>query len=228
MPHRAWALGLLFAWSAIQAAEIRGRVDWASHEGVAPRLADPRIGVTLLAGPDGPVTSAASREHLLRVVDGRFQPAYLVVQRGDRIRFRNEDPVHHLLFWEPEDTEIRLAPPQRDGLAAELSRPLAHPGIYHLFCRIHSRNHARIDVLESGETRLLEPGGRFEFRGLRPGQWKLRIAAPGAETREIDALAMTAPPPLAIVLQRRMLQRRGPAGLPVVAVEQLYPARPGY
>jgi len=228
MPHRAWALGLLFAWGATQAAEIRGSVDWASHDGAVLRLPDQRISVTLLAGPDGPVPPRAPREHLLRVVDGRFQPGYLVIQRGDRIRFRNEDPVHHLLFWQPEDAEIRLAPPERDGLAAEVSRPLERSGIYHLFCRIHSRNHARIDVLESGETRLLEPGARFEFRGLRPGQWKLRIAAPGAETREIDALAMTAPPPLAIALERRMLQRRGPAGLPVVAVEQLYPARPGY
>jgi hypothetical protein len=76
---------------------------------------------------------------------------------------------------------------------------------------------------------MVNAGDSFEFRDLAPGKWRIRVAAPGAETRIVEALALTAPPPVQIQLSVKGFnpEARGAAPVQAVAIEQLYPNRPG-
>lgn len=221
-------LSLALASLAAGAAEIRGSVS-VQHGGVfddrGVALRDFPVSVALYPAEGQGVPRGGLVEHELSVDGNRIQPLYLAVKRGDRVRFRHEDGIFHELFShsKAQPFELHL---DRAGSDDNASLILKEAADMHWFCRIHAKSYARIDVLETPLIRMLRDGEGFEFRDLAPGKWLLRVAAPGAETRIIEATAMTAPPPLQIELA---VLGFGLAGDPPrsVAVEELFPGRPG-
>ncbi len=209
----------------VPAAEVRGTVS-ITYQGMfaadASALAQP-VSVALIPAQGQHVVPRSMHRHKVEVAGNRMSPAFFTVKKGDSIQFVNRDNVYHEIFsLSPgKPWSIRL---DRAG-SNEATSPglvLDSAGTTHFFCRIHNKSYARIDVVDTPYLETVTSGGSFHFVGLARGRWKLRLAAPAAETRWIDVSAMTSPPPLALQLVSRG-GGQGRAQLKVQAgVEQLY------
>lgn len=226
---KTWmTLYLALSSLAAGAAEIRGSVAVQQGGVFSDRgdaLKEFPVSVALYPAEGQSVPRSAPTEHRMNVFGNRIQPLYLAIKRGDRVRFRNQDSIYHELFShsQTQPFEVHL---DRAGLNQETSLTLTEAVDLHWFCRIHAKSYARIDVLDAPLVRMLRAGDSFEFRDLAPGKWLLRVAAPGAETRTLEATAMTAPPPLQVELAIKGfgLGLNPPRS---VAVDELFPSRPG-
>lgn len=220
---------MLLATTSVPAAEVVGEVQLRQTGLFQQPVARPAGGISVSLQPlDGQPLPArtAARSHRLLVQDGQIRPAFLTVQVGDTLQFINQDEVYHELFALSPSQPIELALDKRGaGASAQAEIRLASEGVWHLFCRIHSRSFARVDAVATPLIRMVEPGETFRFEGLGAGQWQLRVAAPGTETRVLKTVAMTAPPALRIDLSTKAGgadARR--EGLPVQGrVEALFP-----
>lgn len=207
---------------ALSAAEIRGRV---LIEGGDP--ADPPETVSVALIPvDRQPGSVRGIVHEITLHRGRFQPNYLAMRPGERLRLVNLDPVHHRIF-SVGPRSVSLALPPSQGKAAETVR-ITEPGVFHLFCRIHTRAYARIEVLEASRILYVRPGEAFEFDGLAAGRWRLRISGPGLVPATYAAEAFTAPPPRDFTVQAtsRTARGKGHRAATGIALETLYPGLP--
>jgi plastocyanin len=231
-PNLALGLGLflvLFA-GAGPAAEVTGTVQ-LKRTGLfrAEAGAGPMGGVSVSLEPlEGQPWPRVRRETAHRMVfkDKRPRPPFLTVRRGDSVSLVNEDEVYHEIFAlsPAQPIEARLGKASQ-GTDARHRVELGVTGTWHLFCRIHSRMYARIDAVDSPLIQTVEPNEAFRFSGLRPGRWSLRAAALGAETRQLEVVALTGPPPVEVEVS---VKGGGAStsldGLPVQGrIDQLYP-----
>lgn len=199
--------GLLLAMPGVQATEVVGEVQLRQTGLSREPAGQPAGGISVSLQPmDGqplPVVHSA-RSHRLLVQDNEVQPAYLTIQVGDTLNFINQDEVYHELFALSPTQPIELPLDKHSaGAKARAEVRLVTEGVWHLFCRIHSRSYARIDVVATPLIRTVASGETFRFDQLAAGQWQLRVAALGAETRLLNTMAMTAPPVLRIDLSTR-------------------------
>lgn len=224
------SLGLCLAAGAPLAAEVRGMVTLqraAAFGGQAEPVRFP-VSVALFPLEGQRLPAAAPARHDIVLHGNALRPLYLVVRRGDRLRFRSDDGLHHELFSHAPhprhgapSLELRLGPAARE---ADLA--MDEVADWHWFCRIHARSYARVDVVDTPLVRMVSPGEVFEFGALPPGKWRLRVAAPGADIRYLEVQAMTAPPMLDIRIPVKGFTPGTGASTPPPGVEQLYPGRP--
>lgn len=220
--------GAVVAARPAATAEIRGSVD-VQQGGLfgATRAAatDVLVSVALFPAQGQLLPAAPARALDMSVSGSTIQPLYAALPRGSRLRFRSGDDVHHELFTHSHTRPlaVRLTGSANDAAAVVLNEA----GDLHWFCRIHAKSYARVDVVDTSLVRTLHAGEVFEFRDLAPGKWRLRVAAPGAETVYIDTEALTAPPALRIPLAVKGLEQEAPNAPTPVAVEQLFPDLPG-
>ncbi len=206
-------------------AEVRGTVTM-TYQGMfqADTRARPEpVSVALLPAEGQRVLLRRPRLHRVEIVDNRMSPAFFTVKKGDSVRFINRDGVYHEIFSlsSGKSWSARL---DRAGQGSSHSPRLVLdvPGTTHFFCRIHNKSYARIEVVDTPYLETIEAGRMFHFVGLAGGRWKLRLAAPAAETRWIDVSAMTSPPPLALRLASRGGGQGGSRLKTQAGVEQLY------
>lgn len=226
-------LASLTVWPAgvALAAEVAGSVS-VDYQGLfenAGAMQAHLVSVALLPSEGQHLVPRGVRRERIEIVGNRMRPAFLTVQKGDFIEFTNRDNVYHELFsLSPgEPVMVRLGKAD-SGEQARTELRLVQTGTTHFFCRIHNKSYARIEVVETPYIQMVEPGGRFQFVGLAPGHWKLRLAAPAAETEWVDVVAVTTPPPLHLTLTSRGGGQGGSPGLgPGTDVGMLYgsPAR---
>lgn len=187
----------------LAAAEVRGTVslDYQGLFGNGGTTRAGRISVSLLPAEGQHTVPRRARRQRIEIVNNRMRPAFLTVQKGDAIEFINRDNVYHELFsLSPgEPVKARVGKVGDPG-SSRTTFKLNQTGTTHFFCRIHNKSYARIDVVGTPYQQMVEPGGRFHFVGLAAGHWRLRLAAPAAETKWLDVVAMTAPPPLELTL----------------------------
>ena len=210
------------------AAEIRGSVNVQQgglFGATGTAATDVLVSVALFPAQGQTLPPAPARAQELVVSDSTIQPLYTALPRGSRLRFRSDNNVHHELFTHSHTRplDVRLTGSATDAAAVVLNEA----GDLHWFCRIHANSYARIDVVDTPLVRTLRAGEVFEFRDLAPGKWRLRVAAAGAETAYIETEAVTAPPPLRIPLAVKGLGQEARTAPAPVAIEQLFPARPG-
>ncbi len=203
--ERAALAALLLLALPAAGAELRGEVVLEGGQRFGRGPVGPGTVVSVAAYPlEGqPLPRWAPRRLAVEVRERRFRPLYRVLRRGDSLLVRNRDRVFHELFSlsTVRPFRARLAPRGRAGAQARLRFDEA--GTWHVFCRIHGSMYMRIDVVETPYVEVLPGGGRFRLTGLAPGRWRLRVAAVGADTLEVEADAVTSPPPLRLVLRVR-------------------------
>lgn len=193
-------------------------------------LKEQTIGIAMWPNGDKAARKPQSATHEMRVEAGRVSPSFLLIRPGDRVRFVNQDGIEHRFFAQvsgaQSDIDVRLKP---EGLAREQILAFDEPGTRHLFCRLHRRSYARIDVVDAPQLHMVRAGEQFEFRDLEGGLWHLRVAAIGAETLNLVTIAMISPPPLKLWLPVKSGSQpsMGEADAEVVSIEQLYPVQPG-
>lgn len=223
---------LLLATSLPQAAEIRGAVflqQTGLFGGPQENMDKLPISVALFPAEGQALPHAVPEAQAVTLTGNRITPLYLAIRRGSRLDFHNQDHLYHELFSQSDrrgkPLELRMS---RDTPAGRAQLHMHELAEWHWFCRIHARSYARVDVLDTPLIRMVKPGEGFEFRDLPRGNWRVRIAAPGAETKFIETEALTAPPPLNIQLTVKGFTRTAGFNTPqVVAVEQLFPGQPG-
>jgi plastocyanin len=178
-------------------AEVAGTVGVA-HQGLFDADASVQshpISVALFPAEGQAPSPRESVDHEIDILEHRMRPAFSSIQLGARVTFVNHDPVFHQLFSlsQTAPISVQLAKADDPDGRRVTIRP-EQPGTTHIFCRIHSKSYARIDVLDTPYFDTVQAGGRFHFSGLAPGRWKLRLASPGAETKWTEVVALTEPP----------------------------------
>ncbi len=216
-----------FVGTAVQvsAAEVRGTVtvEYQGMFAAGANVQSQPVSVALMPAQGQQVASRHTRSHQVEIIGNRMSPAFFTVKKGDSIRFVNRDGVYHEIFSLSSGKSWSSRLDRADSIRA--SSPglvLDVPGTTHFFCRIHSKSYARIDVVDSPYLETVTSGHAFHFSGLAGGRWKLRLAAPAAETRWVDVSAMTSTPPLVL----RLMSHGGGQGNGKLnaqaGVEQLY------
>jgi hypothetical protein len=80
-------------------------------------------------------------------------------------------------------------------------------------------------LVDTPYIRMPGPEGSLDFESLDSGRWKLRVAAPGAETLFVETIARTSPPSLEVELRARggIAPRGEKSGFPEGDAGLLYP-----
>ena len=183
--------------ASAEAAEVTGTVS-VEHQGLFKAdtsVQSYAVSVALFPHDGQRVKLRAPQVHRIEIAENRMRPAFLTIQKGDRVMFVNHDPVFHQLFSlsPSKPLSAQLAKAGGPGVATA-TMEFDQPGTTHVFCRIHNKSYARIDAVETPYLQTLQPGEQFHFARLGPGRWRLRLASPGAETQWVDVVALTAPP----------------------------------
>ena len=219
------AVACALYFSVAAGADVNGVVTF-DHKGlfkVDASVQSYPISVALFPDQGQRLAPRAPSVQDIEIVESRMRPAFLTIQRGDRVTFVNHDPVFHQLFslTAAEPISLQLGKAGGKHTTTATIQP-GQPGTTHVFCRIHNKSYARIDVVETPYLQMVQPGEVFHFAGLGAGRWKLRLASPGAETQWVYVTALTAAP----VERFTLVSRGGGTGSATLAgqtpVEHLY------
>jgi plastocyanin len=191
------AVACIVTISSAAAAEVTGTVS-VEYQGlfkVDTSVQSYPISVALFPGDGQRPALRVPRVQQIDIAENRMRPAFLTIQTGDRVTFVNHDPVFHQLFSLSSSAPLsarlsKAGSPDNTTVTMQLDQP----GTTHVFCRIHNKSYARIDVVDTPHLQTVEAGEQFHFSGLGSGRWRLRLASPGAETQWTDVMALTAPP----------------------------------
>ncbi|MGD2074488.1 MAG: hypothetical protein PVI91_01775 [Gammaproteobacteria bacterium] len=199
----AWLISLGGALASATAAEVRGtvRIDYQGLFEVDNRSQDHPVSVALFPDRGQRPAPRRPRTRQINIVENRMHPAFITIQKGDRVSFVNHDAVFHQLFSLSSAEPVSIQLGKADGPNTTMATLAPdHPGTTHVFCRIHHKSYARIDVVATPHMATVQPGEQFHFGGLAPGRWRLRLASPAAETQWLKVTALTTPPPLSLTL----------------------------
>lgn len=193
---------------AVAAFELRGRVEFTGAD-LPGETAPLPVSVAAIPLQDQAVVQIPSTTHRVAVGPEGLEPLYLTIRAGDRVEFVNHTETYHRIYSQfgkaPFSMQLASAGDARERRTVRLDKP----GIRHVFCMIHRRTYARIDVVDTPYIRMMSEPGVFQFTGLNPGLWRLRAATIGSPVQHTTARAFSAPPPVNIQFKAR---RRGPPG----------------
>jgi plastocyanin len=113
----------------------------------------------------------------------RFLPHVLVVPVGTEVAFLNEDKMFHNVFSLSRPNEFDLGLYEK---GAARNQVFTRPGPVRLLCNIHASMSAFVYVVDSPWYAQADALGRFELRGVPPGEyvlhaWHERSAKPGTQ-----------------------------------------------
>lgn len=195
---RAFLLLLLFCLP-LHAEEIRGRVQLLAKGGKGPaRGSDVRQAVVYFE-PAGAPPSRLPDTPFEMVTKGKaFTPRVLVVPKGSRVRFPNQDPILHNVFSvsSPNQFDMGL---YKKGPGKE--KRFEEPGLVRVFCNVHHDMVAYVLVLDTAYYVSPNAQGEFVLTGLPRGPGKLTVWHEQSDpwTVDVDLPAKVAGPVMARV-----------------------------
>ena len=183
--HTMLAALLTLGWTAPamaqgQGARVSGRVNILEKENKpSPDLSD---AVVYLEG-QGPAAPAAHFE--ITISDKVFSPHVLVVPVGSTVAFPNHDPFNHNVFSvsEPNSFDLGLY-----GRGEGKAKTFTSPGLVRVFCNVHPRMVALIEVMATHHYAQPGADGLFTIAGVEPGSYRLHVwheRAPSEVVKEI-------------------------------------------
>jgi plastocyanin len=168
-------LVLLLALLAVpaHAEEIRGRVQLLAKGGKGPaRGSDVRQAVVYFEPAGGPAARPPEAPFEMVTRRKEFIPRLLVVPRGSRVRFPNQDPILHNVFSVSPANQFDLGLYRR-GPGKE--KRFDEAGLVRVFCNVHHDMVAYLLVLETPFHALPDAGGAFVLGGLPRGPGRLTV-----------------------------------------------------
>ena len=164
---------LLLLPAAAQAEEVRGRVQLLAKGGKGPaRGSDVRQAVVYFEPASRPSARPAAEPFAMVTRRKELVPRLLVVPRGSRVRFPNQDPILHNVFSVSSPNQFDLGLYKR-GPGKE--KRFEEAGLVRVFCNVHHDMVAYILVLDTPYSALPDTGGEFVLAGLPRGPGKLTV-----------------------------------------------------
>jgi plastocyanin len=110
--------------------------------------------------------------------DTQFEPRFIVIRQGERVRVRNSDPIYHNVFSLSAAKKFDIG---RRPKGEAIDVTFEKSGLVQVFCDIHSHMSADILVLPKNtvqwQTAVL--GEEYRFDNLPAGEYVLKAYAPG-------------------------------------------------
>ena len=125
------------------------------------------------------------RDATIAMTGREFVPHVRVILAGGTVAFPNQDPFSHNVFSNAEAGPFDLGLYRR---GASRSATFPRPGIYPIYCNIHSRMVSFVVAVPSPVVAVVAADGRFTFPDVPAGTYALHAwheRAGGRVTREI-------------------------------------------
>lgn len=183
MRRLAFALPLLFCLP-LHAEEIRGRVQLLAKGGKNPaRGSDVRQAVVYFEPEKATGMKTGGEPFEMVTRKKEFSPRVLVVPKGSRVRFPNQDPILHNVFSVSAPNQFDLGL-YRKGSGKETK--FDSPGLVRVYCNIHHDMVAYVMVLDTPYHVSPNANGEFVLSGLPRGKGKLTVWHEQAEPWSVD------------------------------------------
>jgi plastocyanin len=199
--RKALFLALVLLALPAYSEEIRGRVQLLAKGGKGPaKGSDVRQAVVYFEPASPTPQSSRPSDTPLEMVTKRkaFTPRVLVVQKGSRVRFPNQDPILHNAFSvsSPNQFDLGLS---KQGPGKE--KRFEEAGLVRVFCNVHHEMVAYILVLGTPYYVSPDAQGEFVLTGLPRGPGKLTVWHEQADpwTADVELPAKVAGPLMARV-----------------------------
>lgn len=176
-------LALLFGAPAA-AEDLRGTVQLLAKGGKGPaRGADVRQAVVYWEPAGGANVRPPEAPLLMKTRQKQFMPRLLVVPRGARVRFPNEDPILHNVFSVSPGSTFDLGF-YRKGPGKE--QRFNEPGVVRVFCNVHHDMVAYLLVVSTPHVASPGPNGSFVLSGVPKGPGRLTVWHEQAEPWTVE------------------------------------------
>lgn len=185
--RKALFLALLLLALPVHSEEIRGRVQLLAKGGKGPAKGSEVRQAVVYFEPASAQSSQSSRpsDTPLEMVTKKkaFTPRVLVVQKGSRVRFPNQDPILHNVFSvsSPNQFDLGLS---KQGPGKE--KRFEEPGLVRVFCNVHHDMVAYVLVLGTSYYVSPDTQGEFVLTGLPRGPGKLTVWHEQADPWTVD------------------------------------------
>jgi plastocyanin len=125
-----------------------------------------------LEGPVAAVVAAQPVTVEIAITDKTYAPEVVVVPVGSSVRFPNHDPFNHNVFSASELNSFDLG---LYGRGVTRSQTFAHPGLVRVYCNVHPRMVAYVQVMAN--RYFAQPGadGSFTIDNVPPGSYRLHV-----------------------------------------------------
>ena len=153
--------------AAAQAGHVSGRITIQEKNNASS--SDLGDAVVYLEGQG---VSLAPARFEITISDKTFSPHVLVVPVGTTVAFPNHDPFDHNVFSVSDSNSFDLG---LYGRGEGKARTFTSPGLVRVFCNVHPRMVALIQVMATHH--YAQPGvdGMFTITGVEPGAYRLHV-----------------------------------------------------
>lgn len=168
---------------AAAAAELRGRMQLVTKAGKPARGSDLRQSIVYFEPADPHRVAPAPGPIDMVTREKKFVPRVLVVAKGSRVRFPNQDAILHNVFSVTPQNAFDLGLyPQGPGKEKRFD----NPGLVRVFCNVHHAMVAYVLVLETPFHTVPDAQGAFTLTGLPAGPGRLTVWHEQAEPWTVE------------------------------------------
>lgn len=177
-------LALILLALPVHSEEIRGRVQLLAKGGKGPAKGSDVRQAVVYFEPASLQTLRPSDAPLEMVTKRKaFAPRVLVVPKGSRVRFPNQDPILHNVFSVSSPNQFDLGL-YKQGPGKE--KRFEEPGLVRVFCNVHHDMVAYVLVLDTPHYVSPNAQGEFVLTGLPRGPGKLTVWHEQADPWTVD------------------------------------------
>jgi len=145
------------------------------------------LAVVTLEPASGKFRRRAPRNRVVEQRNRQFAPRLLVVPTDSTVSFPNFDSVYHNVFSRSEAKPFDLGL-YKAGQEREMK--FEKEGIVRIGCNLHANMSAVIAVVSAPHYVITDAHGRFAFRSLDPGTYKMRTYTDGEDPPTVQTVTI--------------------------------------
>jgi plastocyanin len=137
------------------------------------------MAVVTLEPASGKIRRRSPKQRIIEQRNREFFPKVLAIPIGSTVTFPNFDNVFHNVFSRSEAHPFDLGI-YRAGQARELT--FDKEGVIRIGCNLHANMSAYVVTVSAPHYGITDARGRFRFRSLDPGRYRMRVWSEYVET----------------------------------------------